>query len=112
MPAAAQVQVFLASILYEWNDVDAAADQLEQALKASRMIGNRAIELDIHRIRAHIQQARGYFPSAQDILNELQQLTQGFDSPPARAIVAAPTPLSTTSTTRIPYRHLPSGKIS
>lgn len=88
-PAAAQVQLILASILYEWNDLDAASDQLAQALKASQTIGNRALQPEIFRYRAHIQQARGEFASALATMNELRKLAQDFESPLALAIVAA-----------------------
>ena len=88
-PAAAQVRVILASILYEWNDLEAASDQLTQALKASQSIGNRTIQPEIYRLRAQIQQARGDFASALDLLDELNKLVQGFDSPIALAFVAA-----------------------
>jgi LuxR family maltose regulon positive regulatory protein len=88
-PTAAQVQVFLASILYEWNDLDAASDQLTQAFKASQYIGNLAIQPEIHQIMTHIHQARGDSASALDQLNEFRQLLHNLDSPPARAMVAA-----------------------
>lgn len=88
-PTAAQVQVFLASILYEWNDLDAASDQLTQAFNASQSIGNLAIQPDIYRIKAYIKQARGDSASARDVLTELHQLIQNLDSPLARAMVAA-----------------------
>jgi LuxR family maltose regulon positive regulatory protein len=88
-PAAAQVQVFLASVLYEWNDLEAASDQLAQALKASQYIGNRAIQSDVYRIMVYLKQAQGNTASALDILNELHQLLQNFDSPLARATIAA-----------------------
>ncbi len=88
-PTAAQVQVFLASVLYEWNELDAASEQLAQAFKASQSIGNLAIRPEIYRIMAHIHQARGDSASAVGALNDFNQLIQNLDSPPARAMVAA-----------------------
>jgi LuxR family maltose regulon positive regulatory protein len=88
-PTTAQTQVFLASVLYEWNELDAASEQLSQALKASQQIGNLAIEPEIHQIQTHIHLARGNFVSALDELNEFRQLLENFDSPAARAMIAA-----------------------
>jgi LuxR family maltose regulon positive regulatory protein len=88
-PTAAQVQVFLASIFYEWNDLNAAVDQLTQAFKASQQIGNLAIQPEIHQIMTHIHVARGDSTFALEQLSEFRQLARNMDSPPARAMVAA-----------------------
>jgi len=83
------VQVFLASVFYEWNDLNAASEQLEQAFKASRQIGSLAIQPDIYRLMAHIHLARGEAASALDLVNEFHQLVQNADFPPARVMAAA-----------------------
>jgi LuxR family maltose regulon positive regulatory protein len=88
-PTAAQAQIFLGSILYEWNDLDAAMDQLTQAFKASQAIGNLAIQPEIFRIMTHIHLARGDSASALNSLNDFHQMVQNMDSPPARAMLAA-----------------------
>ena len=88
-PTTAQVQVFLASVLYEWNDLDAATDQLKQAFEASQAIGLLAVQPDIHRIMAHIHLARGDFISALKQVDDFRQLIQNMDSSPARTMVAA-----------------------
>jgi LuxR family transcriptional regulator, maltose regulon positive regulatory protein len=88
-PAAAQVQEFLAAILYEWNDLERAAVQLAQALKASRYIGNRAIQLEVLCALTRLKQTQGDAPAAQENLRELHQLAQEGDSAPARAMAAA-----------------------
>ncbi len=88
-PTAAQAQIFLGSILYEWNDLDAAMDQLTQAFKASQSIGNLAIQPEIFRTLTHIHLARGDSASVLEQLNGFHQLIQNMDSPPARAILAA-----------------------
>jgi len=88
-PTAAQTQVFLASIFYEWNELDAAMDQLAQAFKASRAIGNLAIQPEIFRIMTRIHLARGDSVSALNTLNDFLQMVQNTDSPPARAMLAA-----------------------
>ncbi len=88
-PTAAQVQIFLATILYEWNDLDAAEEQLTQARKASEFIGNLAIQPEIFRLMAHIQQARGEPAAASEFLKQLDGLSQGNESPMVRAMFAA-----------------------
>ena len=87
-PTAAQVQEILAAILYEWNDLEGAADQLGQALKASQYIGNRAIQLEITCALARLKQAQGDPSAAQEALRELHQLAQEGDSAPGRALAA------------------------
>jgi LuxR family maltose regulon positive regulatory protein len=88
-PMAAQVQEFLADILYEWNDLEGAAAQLAQALKASQYLGNRAIQLEIRRALARLKQAQGNPAAALEELGELHQLAQQSESSPGRAQVAA-----------------------
>jgi LuxR family maltose regulon positive regulatory protein len=88
-PAAAQVQEFLAAILYEWNDLGEADNQLAQALKASRYIGNRAIQLEVLCALARLKQTQGDPLAAHENLRELHQLAQEGDSAPARALAAA-----------------------
>lgn len=88
-PTTAQVQVFLGSILYEWNDLDAASVQLTQAFKASQSIGNLAIQPEIFRMMTRIHLAKGDPASALEQLNGFHQLVQNMDSPPARAMLAA-----------------------
>jgi len=88
-PMAAQPQEFLALILYEWNDLEKAADQLAQALQASRYLGNRAIQMEILRALACLKQAQGDPAAALEELGELHQLAQESDSAPGRAMAAA-----------------------
>ena len=88
-PTAAQTQTFLATILYEWNDLDAAEEQINQALKATEFIGNLAIQPEIIRLLAHIKQARGEPAAVSELLARLNQLSQGIKLPIARAMFAA-----------------------
>ena len=88
-PMAAHAQVFLASILYEWNDLEAAAVQVAQALKASQSIGNIAIQPDIYQTMTRVYLAQGSFASASSLLDEFQQMAQAMGLPAARAIIAA-----------------------
>jgi LuxR family maltose regulon positive regulatory protein len=87
-PIAAQVHEFLADILYEWNDLEGAADQLVQALKASQFIGNRAIQLEILRAMVRLKQAQGDPSAVQEALRELDQVVQESDSGLLHAFVA------------------------
>ena len=70
-PTAAQTQTFLATILYEWNDLDAAEEQINQAIKATESIGILAIQPDIIRLLAHIKQARGESAAVSELLARL-----------------------------------------
>ncbi len=88
-PTAAHAQVYLASVLYEWNDLSAALDELTQAFKASQQIGNLAIQPEIHQIMTHIHLARRDTAAVLEQLSKFHQLAQHMDSPPARAMVAA-----------------------
>ena len=88
-PMSAQVQEFLALILYEWNDLEGAHEQLEQALQASRYLGNWAIQMEIRRARASLKQAEGDPGGALEELEALHQLAQESDSAPGRALAAA-----------------------
>ncbi len=88
-PTAAQAQVFLATILYEWNDLAGAADHLAQAIKSSKLIGNRAIQADGYRALAHLKQAQGELSAASEALCEFDQILQDIQSPLQRAAVAS-----------------------
>jgi LuxR family maltose regulon positive regulatory protein len=88
-PTVAQTQVILASILYEWNKLEEAAEQLTQALQASMYIGNLAIQPEIFRLMAHIKMAEGDPASASRLESELHQLTKDMESPIARTTIAA-----------------------
>ena len=88
-PMAAQVQEFLALILYEWNDLEETGELLAHALKASRYLGNRAIQMEILRAMAWLKQAQGDPAAALEELEALHQVAQESDSAPGRALAAA-----------------------
>jgi tetratricopeptide (TPR) repeat protein len=58
-PTSARAQMYLAGILYEWNDLEAAEDLFAQALKASLYIGNLETEADVYRGMYRLKQAQG-----------------------------------------------------
>ena len=88
-PTAAQAQVFLGTILYEWNDLGAATEHLAQGLKASQYIGNRMIQADAYRALASLKQAHGDFSAAQEMLRELRQVLSESEAPVLHADAAA-----------------------
>ena len=88
-PMAAQVQEFLALILYEQNYLEEAGALLAQALKASRYLGNRAIQMEILRAMACLKQAQGDPAAALEELDALHLVAQESDSAPGRALAAA-----------------------
>jgi LuxR family maltose regulon positive regulatory protein len=88
-PMAAQVQEFLALILYEQNDLEETGALLAQALNASRYLGNRAIQMEILRAMAWLKQAQGDPAAALEELDALHQVAQESDSAPGRALAAA-----------------------
>jgi LuxR family transcriptional regulator, maltose regulon positive regulatory protein len=88
-PTAAQVEVFLASIHYEWNDLEAAAEILEKGLRSSRLIGNLAIQNDGLRLLARLKQAQGNPSVALEALQQLHQVAQASEVPLHRALADA-----------------------
>lgn len=88
-PTVAKTQVILASILYEWNDLDGAVEQLEQAHKACLAIRNLAILPEIYPLKARIKYARGDLTFVPEMLNNIQDTVREIESPVARAILAA-----------------------
>jgi LuxR family maltose regulon positive regulatory protein len=87
-PMAAQVQEFLADILYEWNDLEGVREHLEQGLKNSLYLGNRMIQLEICRAMIRLGVASGNATEAQQALRQLQQLSYEVDSPVALRLAA------------------------
>ena len=88
-PTAAQAQVFLGAILYEWNDLGAATGHLAQGLKASQYIGNRMIQADAYRALARLRQAQGDISAALDMLRELRLVVSESEAPVLHADAAA-----------------------
>jgi LuxR family maltose regulon positive regulatory protein len=80
-PTAAQALVLLGAILYEWNDLGAAADHLIQGLKASQYVGNGMIQADAYRALARLKQVQGDKAAALDMLRDLRLLVDESDTP-------------------------------
>jgi LuxR family maltose regulon positive regulatory protein len=82
-PLTAQIRVLLTTILYEWNELDSAEEQLAQAVKASQQMGDRLTEVDIHVAMIRIKLARGEPVAALELLNKAQGLIKERDFPKA-----------------------------
>jgi len=82
---AALAQVNLARLLYEWNDLEAAARLAQQGIELSQRGGNAEVVLASYRTLALIKQAQGDAIAAQAALQESVHLAeQAGLSPSAR----------------------------
>jgi LuxR family maltose regulon positive regulatory protein len=77
MPAAAQACLGLSGLEYEWNELDAAGRNVEQALELGRRWGNPDTLVGAHLMRARLQQAQGDTAAATECLREAEALAQG-----------------------------------
>jgi LuxR family maltose regulon positive regulatory protein len=75
-PTSARAQMYLADILYEWNDLKAAEDQIAQALKASRYMGNLETEANVYRVVCHLKLAQGDTAGAQKAMDQIHRIAQ------------------------------------
>ena len=80
-PTSARAQMYLAGILYEWNDLKSAEDQLAEALKASLYTGNLETEANVYRGIYRLKQAQGDLAGAQKAMDEIHRMARenGFD---------------------------------
>ncbi len=84
-PIAALALIDLARLLYEWNELEAAAQQAQRGIEFSQRGGNAEIVLASYRMLALIKQAQGDTAAAQAALQESIQLAeQAGLSPSAR----------------------------
>jgi len=90
LPPVALAHNELGALLYEWNDLDLAADHLRQGLELSQRAGNLEILVGGYRALARLKQAQGDSSGALDVLQQALQLARDHDLPsPARARTAA-----------------------
>ena len=75
-PFAALAQIDLARLLYEWNDLEAAAQQAQHSVESSQRGGNAEIVLAGYRTLALIRQAQGDTAAAQAALQESVHLAE------------------------------------
>jgi LuxR family maltose regulon positive regulatory protein len=76
LPLVALAHSDLAKLLYEQNDLQAAADQAQQAMEASQRSGSPELQLAALRTWALIKQAQGESAAAQHALQESLRLVQ------------------------------------
>jgi LuxR family maltose regulon positive regulatory protein len=80
----------LSALLYEWNDLKAAAEQLERGIELGARSGNVEIQIGGYRHLARLRQAQGDPSAALDALQQAHQLAREKDiSPLMRARNAA-----------------------
>ena len=76
LPVAALGQVDLARLLYEWNDLEAAAHLAQGGIEFSRRSGNVEVLLASYRTLALIKQAQGDISAAQAAIQESSRLAE------------------------------------
>ena len=75
-PTSARAQMYLADILYEWNDLKATEEQLNQALKASLIIANLETEADSYRGIYRLKVAQGDWVGAQEAMDNIHRMAR------------------------------------
>jgi LuxR family maltose regulon positive regulatory protein len=89
-PPTALAHDSLSALLYEWNDLKAAADHLERGIELGARSGNVEVQIGGHRILARLRQAQGDASAALDALQQAHELAREKDVPPLmRARTAA-----------------------
>ena len=76
----------LSALLYEWNDLEAAADHLQRGIELGRRSGNLEVQSGGYRTLARVKQAQGDAPAALDALQEAHQLVREVDVPPLERV--------------------------
>ncbi len=89
-PPTALAHDSLSALLYEWNDLEAAADHLERGIELGARSGNVEVQIGGYRILARLRQAQGDASAALDALQQAHELAREKDVPPLmRARTAA-----------------------
>ncbi len=81
-PAIAYAYIELSALLYEWNDLEAAADHLQRGIELSQRGGNVEIQVSGYRTLARVRQAQGDASAALGALQKAHQLAREKDVPP------------------------------
>jgi len=81
-PAIALAHNELSALLYEWNDLEAAADHLQRGIELGRRGGNVEVQIGSYRTLARVKQAQGDASAALDALQKAHQLAREKDVPP------------------------------
>jgi LuxR family maltose regulon positive regulatory protein len=81
-PAIALAHNELSALLYEWNDLEAAADHLRRGIELSQRSGNVEVQTGGYRMLARLKQAQGDASAALVALQEAHQLARNHDVTP------------------------------
>jgi len=81
-PATALAHNELSALLYEWNDLEAAADHLQRGIELGQRSGNVEVQIGGYRTLARLKQAQGDASTALDTLQKAHQLARDSDVPP------------------------------
>jgi LuxR family transcriptional regulator, maltose regulon positive regulatory protein len=84
-PAVATNHFYLATILYEWNDVEAATSHLEKAIELIRLWGVSAVQASMHWYMMLASQARGNEAGGLKAMETIDQLLTNNNTPFAQA---------------------------
>jgi LuxR family maltose regulon positive regulatory protein len=72
----------LGALLYEWNDLDRAADQLSRGIDLGARSGNVEIQIGGYRLLARLRQAQGDASGALEALGRADRLARDMDVSP------------------------------
>ncbi len=82
-PVAAQAHAGMGLVLYEWNDLEAAAHHWERSIELGRLWGNVDALSGDYVALAWLRRAQGDLPGAFEALQEAERTTQGKGFHPA-----------------------------
>ena len=86
LPPIALAHNELGALLYEWNDLEAAAEHLQRGIELSQGSGNMEIQIGGYHKLARLKQARGDAPAALDALQKAHRLAYDNALPPLTRI--------------------------
>ncbi|MCB0153614.1 MAG: tetratricopeptide repeat protein, partial [Anaerolineae bacterium] len=86
---AGRIQVDLAGIFYQWNQLEQAAGYVASGLELGRQSGNPAATMSGYLLLARIKQAQGQPAEAEKLLAEAEQWEQNHDLPGWRVWLGA-----------------------
>jgi LuxR family maltose regulon positive regulatory protein len=81
-PAMALTHLEFGALLYEWNDLEAAADHLRRGIELTHRSGNLELQTGGYRMLALLKQAQGDASAALAALQEAHQLARDHDVTP------------------------------
>jgi LuxR family maltose regulon positive regulatory protein len=81
-PAMALTHLEFGALLYEWNDLEAAADHLRRGIELTQRSGNLELQTGGYRMLALLKQAQGDASAALAALQEAHQLARDHDVTP------------------------------